>query len=65
VTDIPDVCEDDLVTLIGEDHGQVLTAQEVGTMAGSFNYELVCDVGRRVPRVYYEGGRAVKTVSYL
>lgn len=65
VTDIPDVCEDDPVTLIGEDGTQALTAQEVGAMAGSFNYEFVCDVGRRVPRVYYEGGRAVKTVSYL
>ena len=33
--------------------------------AASFNYELVCNIGRRVPRVYNEGGIDTVCVNYL
>ena len=29
-------------------------AEEVGDISGRFNYELVCDISKRVPRIYEE-----------
>lgn len=52
VTEIPDVKEGDLVTLIGEDGAQRITMEELGGLSGRFNYELACDLGSRIPRVY-------------
>jgi alanine racemase len=61
VTDIPEALSGDKVTLIGEDGGEVLTAQQLGSLSGRFNYELVCDLGKRIPRVYYRDGQIVET----
>lgn len=64
VTDIPDVKEGDKVTLIGQDGGESISIEEVANLVGSFNYELVCDIGKRVPRVYYKEGKKVGTADY-
>ncbi|WP_310605422.1 alanine racemase [Anaerosporobacter sp.] len=64
VTDIPDVKEGDKVTLIGQDGDEYISIEEVANLAGSFNYELVCDIGKRVPRVYYKEGMKVGTADY-
>lgn len=64
VTDIPDVKEGDKVTLIGRDGDESISIEEVANLAGSFNYELVCDIGKRVPRVYYKEGKKVGTADY-
>ena len=48
VTDISGVEIGDKVTLLGE----AITAEEMGEAAGSFNYETVCAIGKRVPRYY-------------
>jgi alanine racemase len=64
VTDIPDVKEGDKVTLIGQDGDESISIEEVADLAGSFNYELVCDIGKRVPRVYYKEGKKVGTADY-
>lgn len=52
VTDIPGVKEGDPVTLIGEDGAERITMEELGELSGRFNYELACDLGSRIPRVY-------------
>ncbi|WP_455714333.1 alanine racemase [Anaerosporobacter sp.] len=64
ITDIPDVKEGDKVTLIGQDGDESISIEEVADLAGSFNYELVCDIGKRVPRVYYKEGKKVGTADY-
>ncbi len=51
VTALPQVREDDVVTLIGRDGAEEITAEEIGDRSGRFNYELVCDINPRVPRV--------------
>ena len=53
VTDIPDVKVEDTVTLIGRDGEEIITAEEFGREAGSFNYETVCRISKRVKRIYY------------
>ena len=65
VSNIPEACLGDLVTLVGKDGEDNLSVEEVSELAGSFNYEFVCDVSRRVPRVYYKNRKLMKVVNYL
>ena len=65
VTDIPDVKLDDTVTLVGRDGSEEITVEQIAAAADSFNYEFVCGISRRVPRIYCQGGREVRSVHYL
>lgn len=57
VSDIDDVIQEDIVTLIGRDGDQNITVEEVAEMVHSFNYEFICNVGKRIPRIYYRKGK--------
>ena len=61
VTDIPGVGVDTPVTLIGKDGSEKITVERLAELCGGFHYEMVCDIGKRVPRVYYRGGKVVGT----
>lgn len=65
VTDIPEAEEYDEVTLLGRDGDDILTAEELGDLSGRFNYELLCDLNKRVPRIYYKDQEIVGTLEYL
>ena len=65
VTDIPGVSTGDRVTLVGTDGDETITMEEISAVADSFNYEFVCGISRRVPRVYTRGGKTVHSVHYL
>lgn len=54
VTDIPDLSLGEEVTLIGRDGEECLTADDLGKMAGTVGYEVICAISRRVPRLYKE-----------
>lgn len=63
VTHIPDVQMGDVVTLVGTDGEEKISVEELGEQSFSFNYEFVCDVGKRIPRVYYYEGKKVGTLE--
>ena len=65
VTDIPGVSLSDRVTLVGTDGDETITVEQIAAMAGSFNYEFICSIGRRVPREYFRDGELVRSVHYL
>ena len=65
VTDIEGVSVMDRVTLVGADGDKNITVEEAADLAGSFNYEFVCGIGKRVPRVYFQDGKAKEAVDYL
>ena len=65
VTDIPEAAVGDGVVLMGTDGAERISAEDIGAAAGSFNYEQVCDLSRRVTRVYVRNGETVQTVDYL
>lgn len=65
VTDIPDVALEDPVTLVGRDGDEEITMEQIAAAADSFNYEFVCGISRRVPRVYTHNGQIVNSVRYL
>lgn len=54
VSDIEDVKQGDTVTLLGRDGDAYISAEELALRSHSFAYELVCTVGKRIPRVYSE-----------
>ena len=54
VTDIDDINQGDTVTLLGKDGDVCITAEELSEWSHSFPYELVCTVGKRIPRVYFD-----------
>lgn len=64
VDDIPEAEEGDEVTLIGTDKDMRITMEELGEISGRFNYELACDLGKRIPRVYVKNGRITATKDY-
>lgn len=57
ISHIPGVCEGDGVTLVGTDGAETISMDELAALTGTISYELACDVGRRVPRVYIKDGR--------
>lgn len=65
VTHIPGVLVGDRVTLIGKDGGEEITVEEVALAGGGFHYEILCGIGKRVPRVYLEGGRVAGAKDYF
>ena len=65
VTDIPDVQQSDQVILVGTSGNETITMEQIAEAAGSFHYEFVCGISRRVPRAYYQGGEKTCTVHYL
>lgn len=52
VTYIPNAKEGDEVTLIGWDGDEFIGVDDLAAISDRFNYEFICDIGRRVPRVY-------------
>ena len=65
VTDIPDVMVGDEVILVGSAGEETITMEEVGVISGRFNYEFVCDLGKRIPRVYVHKGKVVGTKDHF
>jgi alanine racemase len=52
VTDVPGASEGDAVTIIGEDGGERVTADDMAKHLGTISYEILCGIGRRVPRYF-------------
>ena len=65
VTGIPGVMPEDPVVLVGRDGTEEITVEQIAEAADSFNYEFVCGISRRVPRIYTREGKTVHTVHYL
>lgn len=61
VTSVPDVRVDDEVILFGEE----LPVEEVAAVCDTINYEIVCGISRRVPRVYIKDGKESDIVNYI
>ncbi len=59
VSNIPGASADDVVTLIGTDGEESISMELLGDLSGRFNYELACDLGNRIPRVYVKDGEIV------
>jgi alanine racemase len=52
ISAVPGAKIEDEVTLMGKNGGEFISAEELAALADTINYELVCGVSKRVPRVY-------------
>lgn len=59
VTNIPEAETGDVVTLAGHDGNEFIPIEEPADLSGSFHYEFVCNISKRVPRIYFRHGRPV------
>ena len=50
---------------MGKSGDAEITAEEISQAGDSFNYEFVCNISRRVPRLYYQDGKLIHQVHYL
>lgn len=62
VTNVNNINIGDEVTIFGP---KTVTADTLASWLGTINYEIVCMVSKRIPRVFYENGRAVSVLNYL
>lgn len=65
VTDVEDVKVGDEVVLFGYEEEKHPRVEEVADWLGTINYEVVCMVSRRVPRVYIKNNKLSHVVDYL
>ncbi len=65
VTNIDGVRFGDSVTLIGTDGNETITVEDLSELSGRFNYEFICDLGKRIPRVYVKNGEILEQVDYF
>ncbi|MCI9272920.1 MAG: alanine racemase [Clostridiales bacterium] len=65
VSSIKGVREGDIVTVFGTDHGSTISVEELSSLCGTINYETICLIGKRVPRIYYRDGKMVGELDYI
>lgn len=56
VSDIEDIKPGDEAILIGSQGNETITADDIGALAGTIGYEIVCGISARVPRVILRHG---------
>ena len=54
VTDVPEAKSGDIVTMIGHDGDDSITADDLANVYGTIGYEVVCGISKRVPRIYID-----------
>ena len=52
VTDCPSIRAGDPVTLLGSEGDVSINAREMGRLAGTISYDILCGIHTRVKRVY-------------
>ncbi|AAK78472.1 alanine racemase [Clostridium acetobutylicum] len=65
ITDLPSVQVGDEVVIMGESDDKKFTADDMAEIIGTINYEVICMISKRVPRVYIKNGEVVKIRNYV
>ncbi|WP_085994550.1 alanine racemase [Oceanobacillus senegalensis] len=65
VSHIKDVDEDDVFTIFGEPSEGFIGLAEVADQLQTIHYEIVCLIGKRVPRIYIKNGETMKVKGLL
>jgi alanine racemase len=66
VTDVTgEISVGDEVVLIGRQGENEIRADEIANLIGTIPYEIVCVIGKRIPRVYFKDGQVVNVLNYL
>lgn len=59
-----DVKAGDCITVIGKSGDKEISVDEIAQKSGTINYEVTCDISKRVPRVYVKGGKIIEIQKF-
>ena len=59
VSNVPEVSVGDVVTLIGKDGNSCITADNLAELYGTIGYEVVCNISKRIPRIFIQQGKII------
>lgn len=62
---VNNISVEDEITLFGKSGDCQVSIEEVAKWKNTISYEILCDIGRRVPRVYTRNGRVSAVKNYL
>lgn len=62
---VPEAKPEDEVILFGEQGGEAIPIEEVAVLSGTIPYEIMCSIGKRVPRVFRRGAAAIKVTTLI
>ena len=65
VTDIGDVHVGDEIIVLGKDKDLKFDADDMAKAMGTINYEVLCMIKQRIPRVYIEDGKVKSIRNYI
>lgn len=65
ITDIDDVKENTGVTVFGKDGDDEITVEELAGIVKTINYEILCLMSKRIPRLYIRHGEQIGQLNYL
>ncbi|MDD2418042.1 MAG: alanine racemase [Oscillospiraceae bacterium] len=65
VTGIDEVKEGITVTVFGHDGDEFLPVEKFADLSGTINYEIICSIGKRVPRIFQSRGQIIGQLNYI
>jgi len=65
ITDVPNPVVGTVVTLIGQDGNDCITADELASIYGTIGYEVVCGISKRVPRIFLRNHKMIHEDSLI
>lgn len=65
ITGIDEAKEEDEVVVFGKQGDEEISVWELANLIETIGYEIICLIGKRVPRIYYKDGEKMKKVSYM
>lgn len=65
VTDVDNININDEVVVFGKSKDAEITLDELSAMMGTINYEFLCLLSKRIPRIYLKDNKTVSQLNYL
>ena len=65
ITEVPHPVVGTVVTLIGQDGDDCITADELAGIYGTIGYEVVCGISKRVPRIFMQNHKMIHQDSLI
>ncbi|MBQ3054016.1 MAG: alanine racemase [Clostridia bacterium] len=65
VTDVNNIAVGDVATLFGRAGDKEIPVEELADIMGTINYELICMISKRVPRIYKMNGKCIDELNYI
>ena len=65
ITDVPEAEVGDEVTVFGSEAGVEAPLSEMAEKMNTITYEILCDINKRIPRIYLDGDQRLDILQYI